>query len=155
VSAASGTVTLRLRLEHKHSNPRPSKVPLPFELDLYENFRLTHVEFRPIYGVGRLAGIKFAHFGRRWYVHVASAFLLPETTRLRLGKRPRQGFCLNGGSVMMYVQKQPKQAFFSNVTTILPLPGLVGGDMGAFARPRLPPLIGQWPQNTRKSKTAA
>jgi hypothetical protein len=35
------------------------------------------------------------------------------------------------------------RAFFSNVTMVLPLSGLVGGDTGAFAGPRGPPLIGQ------------
>jgi len=82
-------------------------------------------------------------------------FPWPDTTRLCLDNRPRQGFCLNGGSVMMYVQKQPKAGFFSNVTTILPPPGLVGGDTGAFRGPVNHPESSHRPEGPRKGKTAA
>jgi hypothetical protein len=77
VSTASGIVTLRLMVAHKQSKSQtPEGPPYPFEPDLYENFRLTHVAFHPIYGVGRLAGIKVAHSVRSWYVRLASAFPL-------------------------------------------------------------------------------
>jgi hypothetical protein len=33
---------------------------------------------------------------------------------------------------------------FSNATTVLPLSGIVEGDTGAFAGPRVHPLIGNW-----------
>ena len=48
-----------------------------------------------------------------------------------------------------------KYRLFSNVTTVLPLSGLVGGDTGAFTGPRVPPLIGHRSQNPRNRKTAA
>jgi hypothetical protein len=51
--------------------------------------------------------------------------------------------------------KQENTGFFSNTKTVLYLLGLVGGDTGAFAGPRVPPLIGQRAQHPRKGKTAA
>ena len=36
---------------------------------------------------------------------------------------------------MRYAQKQDKRGFFSNVTTVLPLSGLVGDHTGAFSGP--------------------
>jgi hypothetical protein len=56
---------------------------------------------------------------------------------------------------MMYFQKRHKAGFPANVTTALPLPGLAGGDTEAFSGPKLPPLIGQRPQDPRNGKTVA
>jgi hypothetical protein len=50
--------------------------------------------------------------------------------------------------------QQDKRGSFSNVTTVLFLSSLVRGDTGDFAGPRVTPLIGRRPYDTRKSKTA-
>lgn len=54
-----------------------------------------------------------------------------------------------------YPQKLENTGFFSNVTTVLTLSGLVGGDMGPIRGPGNHALIGQWAGDRSNAKTAA
>ena len=77
----------------------------------------------------------------------------PDTTKLCSGEG--QEIWLTEGQTVRYAQKQENRGFFINVTTVLPLSGLMGGDTAAvsgFRVPSLAPLSSRRPQN---GKTAA
>lgn len=48
-----------------------------------------------------------------------------------------------------------ERGFFSNVTTVLPLPGLVRGHTGAFWTSKQPSLTPHWHKDARNGKSAA
>ena len=101
-------------------------------------------------------GAKVAYHGRRWYVHVASAFPLARYYRCCVRVTSAAEKCLTEWRRVKYAQKQDKRSFFINMTTVLPPSGRVGLQAETFSGSTGPiPLTPQRCQNAQNGKTAA
>ena len=65
------------------------------------------------------------------------------------GKRTSARLCLTGGRRDRYAQKGDNIGFFIDLTTVLPLSGLVAGDPGSFQGPGNRPSTPHWHQDAR------
>jgi len=89
-------------------------------------------------------GARVAYHGKRWYVHVASAFPLARHYRAVFGLRARQKNRLTKGWAVKYAQNECRRHLFINVTTVLPLSGRVGQSSAPFRGRRTNPSTPRW-----------
>ncbi len=82
-------------------------------------------------------------------------FLWLDTTRWCSGKAQPERLLLTRGIMKRYAQKKDKSGFFVNMTTVLPLLGLVGNHTRLFRVGGTNQRPVSDPQNLRNGKTAA
>jgi hypothetical protein len=75
-------------------------------------------------------GAKVAYHGRRWQVHVASAFPLALPSRVRV--RTARTFRLTEEGWVRYAQKEENAGLIINVTTVLSSSGLLNDPPGSL-----------------------